>query len=130
MKCLVTGGAGFIGSHLVELLIAKGHEVIALDNLASGRLNNLSTIEANPKFKFFEADIRYSQSLQPAFVGIDWVFHLAGLADIVPSIEMPEQYFSVNVTGTFNVLECAKRAGVKRLVYAASSSSYGVPKSI
>lgn len=127
MKCLVTGGAGFIGSHLVELLIARGHEVIALDNLASGRLQNLSATEGNPKFKFVEADIRNAEALAPAFIGVDWVFHLAGLADIVPSIEMPEHYFSVNVTGTFNVLECAKANDVKRVVYAASSSSYGIP---
>ncbi|MEY4331502.1 MAG: hypothetical protein RLZZ196_240 [Bacteroidota bacterium] len=127
MKCLVTGGAGFIGSHLVELLIEQGHEVVVLDNLISGRLQNLNAVEANPKFTFFKADIRDEQSLEPAFVGVDWVFHLAGLADIVPSIEMPEQYFGVNVAGTFNVLQCAKAYGVKRVVYAASSSSYGIP---
>jgi UDP-glucose 4-epimerase len=127
MKCLVTGGAGFIGSHLVELLIMQGHEVIALDNLTSGRLINLTTVESNPKFVFFDADIRDSQAIAPAFIGVDWVFHLAGLADIVPSIEMPDQYFATNVTGTFNVLECAKVNGIKRVVYAASSSSYGIP---
>lgn len=127
MKCLVTGGAGFIGSHLVELLIDQGHEVIALDNLTSGRLKNLVNVEKSSKFTFFQADIREAEALQPAFVGVDWVFHLAGLADIVPSIEMPEQYYSTNVTGTFNVLECAKANGIKRVVYAASSSSYGVP---
>jgi UDP-glucose 4-epimerase len=127
MKCLVTGGAGFIGSHLVELLISQGHEVIALDNLVSGRLRNLSCVEENPKFTFLNFDIRDEQSLAPAFLGVDWVFHLAGLADIVPSIENPEQYFGVNVLGTLNVLECAKANGVKRLVYAASSSSYGIP---
>lgn len=127
MRCLVTGGAGFIGSHLVELLISQGHEVVVLDNLTSGRLKNLSTVEASPKFIFFEADIRDIKALAPAFLGVDWVFHLAGLADIVPSIEMPEQYFSTNVTGTFNILECAKASGVKRIVYAASSSSYGIP---
>jgi UDP-glucose 4-epimerase len=129
MKCLVTGGAGFIGSHLVELLIGEGHEVIALDNLTSGRLNNLSAVETSPQFSFFKADIRDLQSLLPAFKDVDWVFHLAGLADIVPSIEMPEQYFITNVTGTFNVLECAKANGVKRVIYAASSSSYGIPDS-
>ena len=127
MKCLVTGGAGFIGSHLVELLIASGHEVIALDNLTSGQLKNLITLEKNSKFTFFEADIRDIKALAPAFLGVDWVFHLAGLADIVPSIESPEQYFSTNVAGTFNVLECAKVNGVKRFIYAASSSSYGTP---
>lgn len=127
MKCLVTGGAGFIGSHLVELLVNEGHEVVALDNLTSGRLKNLSVVEANPKFTFFNADIRDVKALGPAFQGIDWVFHLAGLADIVPSIETPEQYFTTNVTGTLNVLECARSYGIKRVVYAASSSSYGIP---
>lgn len=127
MKCLVTGGAGFIGSHLVELLISQGHEVVVLDNLTSGRLKNLTTVEKSPKFTFFEADIRDIKALGPAFHGVDWVFHLAGLADIVPSIEMPDQYFNTNVTGTFNILECAKASGVKRIVYAASSSSYGIP---
>lgn len=127
MQALVTGGAGFIGSHLCELLLAKGHEVIALDSLASGRMNNLRDFERHPRFRFVQTDICDRESLRSAFVGIDWVFHLAGLADIVPSIEQPAQYFNTNVNGTFNVLECAREQGVKRLVYAASSSSYGIP---
>jgi len=127
MKCLVTGGAGFIGSHFSELLINQGHQVIALDNLTSGRLNNLESISSNLNFSFVNADIRDPSALASAFNGVEWVFHLAGLADIVPSIEMPEQYYSTNVTGTFNVLEAARAAGAKRLVYAASSSSYGIP---
>jgi UDP-glucose 4-epimerase len=101
--------------------------VTALDNLSSGNLKNLSSVEANRRFKFFKSDIRDTQALGLAFEGVDWVFHLAGLADIVPSIEMPEQYYSTNVTGTFNVLECSKANRVKKLIYAASSSSYGVP---
>jgi UDP-glucose 4-epimerase len=128
MKTLVTGGAGFIGSHLSELLIAKGHEVLAVDNLASGRLENLKGVVSHPRFKFAQADIREPSVLQPLFEGVDWVFHLAGLADIVPSIEMPAQYYSTNVSGTFNVLECARSSGVKRFLYAASSSSYGIPE--
>ncbi len=128
MKTLVTGGAGFIGSHLSELLIAKGHEVLAVDNLTSGRLENLKGIASHPRFKFAQADIREPAVLQPLFEGIDWVFHLAGLADIVPSIEMPVQYYSTNVSGTFNVLECARSCSVKRFLYAASSSSYGIPE--
>lgn len=128
MKTLVTGGAGFIGSHLSELLIAKGHEVLAVDNLTSGRLENLKGVVSHPRFKFAQADIRDPSILQSLFDGVDWVFHLAGLADIVPSIEMPAQYYSTNVSGTFNVLECARRSDIKRFLYAASSSSYGIPE--
>lgn len=127
MKTLVTGGAGFIGSHLTELLIARGHEVIVVDNLTSGRVENLRSIADPSKLQFANVDIRDFSSLRPLFEGVDWVFHLAGLADIVPSIEMPAQYYSTNVSGTFNVLECARQSGVKRFVYAASSSSYGIP---
>lgn len=127
MKTLVTGGAGFIGSHLCELLVAQGHEVLALDSLVSGRLQNLKTIAGQPALRFVQADICDSAAIAPYFEGVDWVFHLAGLADIVPSIEHPAQYFHTNVTGTLNVLEAARGCGVKRLVYAASSSSYGVP---
>ena len=127
MKTIVTGGAGFIGSHVSELLIAQGHEVVVVDNLTSGRLENLKSIACHPRFKFANADIRDDSCLQPLFKGVDWVFHFAGLADIVPSIEMPGQYYSTNVSGTFNVLECARRCGVKRFLYAASSSSYGIP---
>lgn len=127
MKTLITGGAGFIGSHLAELLIGKGHEVLVIDNLLSGRLKNLQSIVDHPKFRFIQADIRDAASIHPLFEGVDWVFHLAGLADIVPSIEMPAQYYSTNVTGTFNVLEGSRQSGVKRVLYAASSSSYGIP---
>tara|TARA_R110002072_G_scaffold100107_6_gene220420 strand:- start:8578 stop:9579 length:1002 start_codon:yes stop_codon:yes gene_type:complete len=127
MKTLITGGAGFIGSHLAELLISEGHDVIVVDNLTSGRTDNFKTISSNPSFGFENIDIRDFDNLKPAFQGVDWVFHLAGLADIVPSIEMPSEYYSTNVTGTFNVLECARIAGAKKIIYAASSSSYGIP---
>lgn len=127
-KVLITGGAGFIGSHLVELLINQGHTVIALDNLASGRLANLSNLQNRAKFSFIKADIENKEAIASAFKGVDWVFHLAGMADIVPSIEQPIKYFSTNVTGTLNVLECAKANGISRLIYAASSSSYGIPE--
>jgi UDP-glucose 4-epimerase len=126
MKALVTGAAGFIGSHLTDLLLSRGVEVTALDNLTTGRLANLREAETKPGFRFVEGDIR-DPEIAPAFEGIDWVFHLAGLADIVPSIEMPAHYYSSNVGGTFNALECARKAGVRRFVYAASSSSYGIP---
>lgn len=126
MRCLVTGGAGFIGSHLAELLLEQGHEVVIIDNLVSGRLRNLQQVSQIEGFKFVEKDIRDADSIQSDFEGVDWVFHLAGLADIVPSIEVPDEYFATNVTGTFNVLECAKKNNIQKVVYAASSSSYGL----
>ena len=127
MKALVTGGAGFIGSHLSEQLLAQGHEVVIVDDLSNGRQKNLDLFKGSSRLIFYQVDIRKPETLKPCFEGVDWVFHLAGLADIVPSIERPEPYFSVNVQGTFNVLECANAAKVKRFVYAASSSSYGIP---
>lgn len=127
MKALVTGGAGFIGSHLVEMLIEDGHEVVAIDNLHCGQIKNFNTIKNNPNFSFHQVDIRDYDKLFPHFENVDWVFHLAALADIVPSIEMPKEYFQTNVDGTFNVLECAKTTNVKRFIYAASSSCYGIP---
>tara|TARA_Y100000590_G_scaffold467694_1_gene647505 strand:+ start:8257 stop:9198 length:942 start_codon:yes stop_codon:yes gene_type:complete len=108
-------------------LIERDHNILVVDNLISGRLKNLQSVSENPKFRFAQVDIRDTESLEPLFEGIDWVFHLAGLADIVPSIEMPTQYYSTNVTGTFNVLESSRRCNVKKIVYAASSSSYGIP---
>lgn len=127
MRSLVSGGAGFIGSHLVEALLDLGHEVLVIDNLAGGRLSNLQSIANHSNFTFVEADIRDLNSIQSHFDGCDWVFHLAGLADIVPSIENPSDYFTVNVDGTFNMLEASRQAKVKRFVYAASSSCYGIP---
>ncbi|MHB1938921.1 MAG: SDR family oxidoreductase [Acidobacteriaceae bacterium] len=127
MKTLVTGGAGFIGSHLSGLLLSRGHEVTVVDNLACGRMENVRDFVNDSRFKFINADIREKEAVRKAFRDIDWVFHLAGLADIVPSIERPDQYFHTNVGGTFNVLECAREHEVQRFVYAASSSSYGIP---
>ena len=128
MKTLVTGGAGFIGSHLAEHLLAEGHSVVVLDNFSTGQKNNIKVFAKHPDFTLLERNIADPRGLQECFEGIDWVFHLAGLADIVPSIEHPDQYYDSNVTGTFQVLQAAKNAGVKRFVYAASSSCYGIPK--
>ena len=125
MKCAVTGGAGFIGSHLVDQLLVEGHEVIVLDNFSSGRPENL--VSASSKITVIETDLARSENLERDLERVDWVFHLAALADIVPSIECPDQYFSSNVDGTFKVLEASRRSGVKRFVYVASSSSYGIP---
>lgn len=126
-RIIVTGGAGFIGSHLTDLLLQKGHHVTVIDNLRGGWMKNLKMAESHPNFRFVQADIRDRAAIAPLFDGIDWVFHLAALADIVPSIEKPREYFETNVDGTFNVLEAAQKAGVKRFLYAASSSCYGIP---
>ncbi len=122
----MTGGAGFIGSHLVDRLLGDGHHVSVVDNFSSGHRGNLEHHQSNPNLKVIEGDIA-SAPLSPAFEGIDWVFHLAALADIVPSVENPTAYHEANVAGTFRVLEAARHAGVQRFVYAASSSCYGVP---
>jgi len=127
MKAIVTGGAGFIGSHISEILLKKGHEVVVIDNLSCGSLNNINHLKVNKKFFFKKVDILDIDKLSKCFIGVDWVFHLAGLADIVPSIESPVNYYNVNVTGTLNVLECARNSKVKRFIYAASSSCYGIP---
>jgi len=124
---LVTGGAGFIGSHLVDALLAENISVRVVDNYSTGRPENLAHVFG--KVEVIEADIAKSGCWQKSFQGADWVFHLGALADIVPSIQRPEDYFLANVNGTFNVLEAAKHAGVKRFVYAASSSCYGIPDS-
>ncbi|MBR5163717.1 MAG: SDR family oxidoreductase [Schwartzia sp.] len=127
MKSLVTGGCGFIGSHIVDRLLAEGHEVIVIDNCSTGRLENLSHLEGEPRLRIVEADICNHEMIKPLFAGVDWVFHMAALADIVPSIQHPEGYFHSNVDGTFSVLRAAKEAGVKRFLYTASSSCYGIP---
>lgn len=126
MKTLVTGGAGFIGSHLTELLLKEGHSVVVLDNFSTGRPQNLDHLKNNPNLKIHQVDIA-KDPLESYFQGIDWVFHMAALADIVPSIEKPVDYFQSNVDGTFWVLEAARKAGVKRFLYTASSSCYGIP---
>jgi len=129
MRALITGGSGFIGSHLADLLVKSGYEVIVVDNLSNGRLSNIQHLLNMDFFMFYELDITNLDAIKPIFKGVDWVFHLAGMADIVPSIENPKEYYDCNVTGTFNVLESSRAAKVKKIVYAASSSSYGVPDS-
>lgn len=123
---IVTGGAGFIGSHLVDALLAENISVRVIDNYSTGRPENLAHVAR--QVELVEADFAKSGSWQKLFQDVDWVFHLGALADIVPSIQRPADYFQANVDGTFNVLEAAKNAGVKRFVYAASSSCYGIPE--
>lgn len=126
MKAVVTGAAGFIGSHLSEMLLQSGYEVVGLDNLSRGRLENLFECEKSAKFSFVKADIRHPNEIEKHFQGADVVFHLAALADIVPSVENPKDYFDVNVQGSFNILEAARKNSVKRFIYAASSTCYGM----
>jgi len=127
MKSIVTGGAGFIGSNLVDQLVLKGHKVIVLDNFSTGRSSNLSHHKKN-KVKVIKIDISKNNQLDKYFKGVNYVFHLAGLADIVPSITNPNNYFQTNVKGTLNILEASKKVGIKKLIYAASASCYGIPK--
>lgn len=128
MKAVVTGGAGFIGSHIVDLLISKNFEVVVLDNFSTGRPENLKHHQGNSKLTLIQCDISdYDFDMTELFGGATYVFHMAALADIVPSINNPMGYHKSNVDGTINVLQAAKKAGVKKLVYAASSSCYGIP---
>jgi UDP-glucose 4-epimerase len=126
-RCVVTGGAGFIGSHLVERLLIDGHHVVVLDDFSTGRAENLSTYEHHPRLVVHELDISDSDAARTCIDGAACVFHLAALADIVPSIQRPTEYHRTNVDGTVSVLEAARDAGVERFVYAASSSCYGIP---
>jgi len=124
---LVTGGAGFIGSHLVDRLLADGNNVTVLDNFSTGRKANLDHLNGDDRVNLIEADIVNFESIKPHFTNIDMVFHLAALADIVPSIVNPRGYYASNVLGSMNVVEAARLSGVKKLVYTASSSCYGIP---
>ena len=124
---MITGGCGFIGSHLADFLIDSNYEVVVVDNLSIGRLDNISQLLDKSNFSFFQVDITDFDELEVHFKGVDLVFHLAALADIVPSIEKPESYYQVNVSGTFNVLEACRKHNVKKIVYTASSSCYGIP---
>lgn len=126
-KALVTGGGGFIGSHLVERLLNEGWSVRVLDNFSTGRLENLEQVQNPPSVKLYQVDIADYEAIEPRFADVDWVFHLAALADIVPSIQRPLEYYRVNVDGTVAVLEASRKASVQRFVYAASSSCYGIP---
>jgi UDP-glucose 4-epimerase len=126
-RALVTGGAGFIGSHLVERLLVDGHEVIVLDNFSNGRKENLRHLTEQRALTVHPVDVSSIEDIQPFFSQVTWVFHLAALADIVPSIQHPLTYHKANVDGTIAVLEAARAAGVNRFVYAASSSCYGIP---
>lgn len=123
---VVTGGAGFIGSHMVDLLVDGGFAVRAVDSMVGGRRENLAQHAANPDVVLEERDIRSYAPDDALFKGTKYVFHFAGVGDIVPSIERPIEYMSANVQGTVHMLECARHAKAAKFVYAASSSCYGL----
>src|SRR5438445_6077222 len=122
---VVTGGAGFIGSHMVDLLVERGFRVRIIDNFVGGRAANLAQHTTKPEVILDERDVRALATDYKLFAGSRYVFHFAGIGDIVPSIEQPNEYMAANVQGTVHVLEAARHAGVHKLVYAASSSCYG-----
>ncbi len=128
-KSIITGGAGFIGSNLTDYLVRIGHKVTVLDNFVSGKKSNLSH-HRKQDVKIIKIDISKSKKLDKYFKGVDYVFHFAALAQIIPSIKNPKKYFKNNVIGTLRVVEAAKKAKIKKFVYAASSSCYGNPKKL
>ena len=123
---LVTGGAGFIGSHIVDLLLEKGFEVRVLDNLSGGRLLNLDHHKSNSLLSIHTGDITSIEIKNEIFENVRWLFHLAGIGDIVPSMEKPLNYFHTNSYGTARIAEAAREANIEKVVYAASSSCYGL----
>ncbi len=126
IKYIISGGAGFIGSHLVETLVKKNKKVVVLDNLSTGRYDNIRQFKN--KIKFIKCDISKTGSWIKEFEGKCFVFHLAALADIVPSIQNPTKYFESNVRGSLNLLEACRNAKILKFIYSASSSCYGIPK--
>jgi len=129
-RILVTGGAGFIGSHLVDHLLTNGFEVTVLDNVSTGRMENLSHLQKRKDFHFIKGDIRDSDLVGKAVKDVDVVFHEAALVSVTRSVENPVLTNDVNVTGTLNLLKACLDAGVKRFVHASSSSVYGETKTL
>jgi UDP-N-acetylglucosamine 4-epimerase len=124
-KILITGGAGFIGSNLCEYFISKEHQVVCLDNFATGHLHNLKTITNNSNFTLIEGDIRNLETCEDAAKGVDYVLHQAALGSVPRSLKDPIATNDVNVSGFLNMLVASRNANVKRFIYAASSSTYG-----
>ena len=124
-KILITGGAGFIGSNLCEYFINKGHQVVCLDNFATGHLHNLDSVIKHPNFTLIEGDIRNIEDCQKAVQGVNYVLHQAALGSVPRSLKDPITTNEVNVSGFLNMLVAGRDAKVKRFIYAASSSTYG-----
>ena len=120
---LITGGAGFIGSHIAEELAGEGHSVRIFDNLSSGHLSNLDHLKG--KVEFVEGDVRDRAAIETAMRGIEFCFHEAALVSVFESVEKPFDNHEINMTGTLNVLNAAKKSGVKRIVFASSAAIYG-----
>ena len=127
MKYAVTGGAGFIGSHLVKNLVEHGNELIVIDNLNTGKKKNIEKF--SEKIDFFEVDIRDFNAIEDILKNVDGIFHEAALASVQDSFRIPDEFFDVNVKGTENIFKIGKKLGIK-VVYASSSSVYGTPISI
>ena len=127
-RILVTGCAGFIGSHLSETLIKKGYKVVGVDNLSNGKLTNIQSFRNNKNFTFLKCNVGDKEKLSETLSQVDIVYHLAALADIVPSIKNPDVYFNSNVNSTFNLVRSCEKKKIKKIIYAASSSCYGIPK--
>ena len=125
-KILITGGAGFIGSHLAEHLLKKKNKITIIDNFSTGNLSNIQEIKN--KVEIIRADVSKIGTWGDSFKNKDIIFHLAALSDIVPSVENPSDYFNSNVIGTLNVLEMTRKYKIKKIIYAASSSCYGIPR--
>jgi len=130
VKVLVTGGAGFIGSNLTDALLALGNEVTVLDNFSTGKRENLAHLAGNPAFTLIEGDIRDMETCRKAVAGKDFVFHEAALGSVPRSIKDPMTSTAVNILGFVNMLYASQEAGIKRFVYAASSSTYGDSKAL
>ena len=130
MKVLITGGAGFIGSHLTDhlLLIKKIRKIVVIDNLEDGSKKNLKHALTSKKVSLIKADIRNYKKIEKYFKNCDVIIHLAGMSDIVPSIEKPLDYLETNFNGTLNILEAMKKYKVNKIIYSASSTCYGIPK--
>ena len=126
MKSLITGGAGFIGSNLVDYLVSKGHKVIVLDNFHTGKKVNLSH-HKKKNVKIVKVDISLNKKLDKYFKNINYVFHLAGLANVAESLKNPNKFFKSNVIGTYNIMLASKKAKVKKFIFTASASCYGIP---
>lgn len=127
-KAIVTGGAGFIGSHLVEFLLEKNCFVLVLDNFSTGRIENLAKVRGHPKLKIVKVDVSNFEKIKNYFKNIDWVFHLAALADIVPSVSEPFKYLKNNILSTLSALEASRINKIGKFLYASSYLIYGIPE--